>query len=120
MNLGEFKKHIESFPKGYIFNNSLSNPFSWRGSYSEVAFDIALNKEQSKEEALEMIDEAYTSEFRGYKGGIYTYNDYTEVYFEYDYGSYTDGGHTARLLSQIEDEEEYISQEMRLVKKAFK
>lgn len=119
MYLKDFKQHIESFPKGYMFKHKLSEPFSWRGSYSEVAFDISLNTEQTREEALEMINEAYTREFRGYKGGKYTYNDYTEVYFEPGSSSWSDGGYTARLISQIENEEEYTSQEMILVKKAF-
>ena len=32
MNLGEFKKHIESFPEGTLFNYTLSDMFEgWKG-----------------------------------------------------------------------------------------
>lgn len=120
MNLKQLKDYIESFPKEHIFENALSEPFSWRGSYSEVAFDITLGKEQTRTEALEKIERAYTDTFRGYKGGEYTYNNYTYVYFEYDSSSWTDGVYTSRLISQLENDEEYQSQEMRLTKLAFK
>lgn len=120
MNLRQLKKHIESFPSDHVFDNTLSEPFSWRGSYCEVALDITLGNQQTRTEALEKIERAYTDTFRGYKGGEYTYNDYTEVYFEYDTSSWSDGGHTSRLISQLENDEEYQSQEMRLTKLAFK
>lgn len=55
MSLKDLKQHIESFPEGHVFKHKLSNPFSWRGSYSEVAFDISLHQKQTREEALEMV-----------------------------------------------------------------
>jgi len=51
MELKEFKQHIESFPKGTKFSYGISKPFSWRGSYDEVAFSIIEN-EISREDIL--------------------------------------------------------------------
>jgi hypothetical protein len=100
MNLGELKEHIKSFPKKAEFEYSLSKPFSWRGSYDEVCFDISKTP-STREELLENIEEAFSGTFRGYKGGEYTYYDETPVNFESDYGSYSDGGYVRGLIQEI-------------------
>lgn len=119
MELKEFKQHIESFPKGTKFSYGISKPFSWRGSYDEVAFSIIENK-MSREDILKNIELAYTETFYGYKGGTYKYEDYTTVNFEEE-GSrnYSDGKYVAEMIAKIENSEEYRSQEERLVKLAF-
>lgn len=118
MLLKDFKDYIENLDPNKKFNYGISEPFSWRGSYSEVAFEI-LGQPMTREEILNNIQKAYTEEFYGYKGGEYTYNDYTEVHFESDSGSYTDGGYCANWISKIEGGEIFQSQEMRLTKLAF-
>ena len=118
MELKEFKQQIEQAEAGKTFDYGISEPFSWRGSYNEVAFEM-LEKPMTREEILANIEKAYTEEFRGYKGGNYTYDDHTEVNFEYDTSSYSDGGYCANWIAKIEDNEPYESQEMRLVKLAF-
>jgi hypothetical protein len=65
MKLIEFKKHIESFPIGKIFNIGISKPFSWRGSYDRVTFSV-IEKDMTREEILENIELAYSETFRGY------------------------------------------------------
>jgi hypothetical protein len=118
MELKEFKQHIESFPQGTEFEYGVSKPFSWRGVYAEVAFEM-LEQPMKREEILANIELAYTETFNGYKGGEYRYNDHTDIHFEADYGSYTDGGYVSRWIAKIEEKEEYQSQEARLVKVAF-
>ena len=118
MKLKEFKQHIESFPKGTNFNFSVSKPFSWRGVYAEVAFEMSSHP-MAREEVLATIELAYTETFYGYKGGEYRYNDDTDIHFEYDSGSWTDGGYVSNWISKIEEKDAYQSQEERLVKLAF-
>lgn len=119
MNLKQFKDYIESFPDFHIFDNGISYPFSWRGSYDEVAFDIEFDQ-MSKEEVLKRIDDAYEDTFGGYKGGEYRYCDWTPIHFEENYGRYTDGAYCATIISNLEDKPTHISQEARLIHLAFK
>ena len=118
MTLKDFKQHIESFPNGTSFDFGISQPFSWRGVYAEVAFEM-LEKPMTKEEILANIQLAYTETFRGYKGGEYRYGDHTIINFESDKGSWTDGGYVSRWITKIEGTKEYQSQEDKLVKLAF-
>lgn len=119
MTLGELKKHIESLPDNSKFDYTLCGPFSWRGSYNEVAFAIA-QEPSNKEEILETINEAYSCTFRGYKGGEFKYNDWTEVHFEEDYSSYTDGEYCRILIEEIEKRKQYVDNETKLVNLIFK
>ena len=118
MNLGQFEHHIKSFPEGTIFKYGISEPFSWRGVYAEVAFQM-LEESMTREQVLERINQAYTQTLIGYKGGEYTYGNQTSVNFEDSYGRYTDGGYTSQWIAKLEETEPYQSQEERLVKLAF-
>ena len=118
MTLLDFKNYISEFPKNTFFSYGISEPFSWRGSYSEVAFDF-LEESMSAEKILQNINLAYTGTFYGYKGGDYTYHDHTEVNFETNYGSWTDGCYVSDKIAIIEKSESYSRQEDRLVKLAF-
>lgn len=120
MELKQLEDHIKSFNKGHIFSFGLSKPFSWRGSYDEVAFSL-IKADATREEILENIRIAYTHTFYGYKGGEYKYGDYTPVNFEEE-GSrnYSDGEYTSRMIAEIEGNKAFISQEERLVNLAFK
>lgn len=119
MELKDFQQHISGFPDGTQFDFGITEPFSWRGSYDEVAFSIVENP-MLKEDILKNIELAYSETFYGYKGGEYRYGASTTVNFEEE-GSrnYSDGGYTARMIARIEETQEYKSQEDRLVKLAF-
>jgi hypothetical protein len=120
MNLKELKDYIESFPNYTVFKYGLSQPFSWRGSYDEVAFAIILD-EMSKEDILNNIEIAYTDVFYGYKGGEYKYDNYTEINFEEKgNGNYTDGVYTSNMIAMLENTKTYKTQENRLVNLLFK
>jgi len=118
MELKELKQQIKQAEIGKTFDYGISEPFSWRGSYDEVAFEI-LEQPMTREEILANIEKAYTGTFYGYKGGEFTYKDYTEVHFEEDTSSWTNGEYCAEMIAKIEGGETYQSQEMRLVKLAF-
>ena len=72
--LKEYFEKTEN-PKFYLVD-----VFSWRGIYNEVAF--VPSKEGSVEESLRQIDRALTETFEGWKGGEYSYDEYTDVHFE--------------------------------------
>lgn len=118
MTLGELKNHFEQMENGKVLNFKLSNPFSWRGIYAECAFDV-LKETSTKEENLEQIEEALTEEFEGWKGGEFRYNLDTEVHFESETSSYTDGGYARELVAEIKGEKPYDSIEQELVELAF-
>lgn len=92
MIIKELLEHIESFPNGHVFDYSLSNPFSWRSSYDEVAFSI-LDIKSTKEDVLAEINKVFNETFTGWKGGEYSYDNHTTVNFEESEGSYSDGSY---------------------------
>jgi hypothetical protein len=119
MTLEEFKKHIESFPPGYLFEFSLSQPFSWRGAYDEVCFRV-LKQRSTKEVVLGRINESFDGTFTGYKGGEFKYEPWTKVNFEAEHRDCSAGQYTAEMIAEIEGERAYKTQERRLVELAFK
>lgn len=118
MYLIDFKNHISAFPVGTIFDYGISEPFSWRGIYAEVAFKM-LDQPMTREEILENIEKAYTETFYGHKGGEYTYHNRTEIHFEENSSRYTDGEYCDDWITKISGEYSYMDEEERLVKLAF-
>jgi hypothetical protein len=118
MKLGKLKTHFEQMESGKVLDYKLSNPFSWRGAYAECAFEI-LKESSTKKENLERIEKALTEEFHGYKGGKFRYDLDTEVHFEGDYGSWSDGGYSRRIIEEIKQEKQYDSVEEELVNLIF-
>jgi len=119
MNLIDLRNHINNFPQGTVFKYGLSEPFSWRGRYNEVAFNV-LEQEISREDILSNIGMTYSKSFHGWKGGEYSYGDNTEIHFEESYGSYTDGDYAEQWIAKIEGTEIYKGPEDRLTKLLFK
>lgn len=119
MQLGGLKMYIESFPEGTVFNYSLSDPFSWRGVYAEVAFSIERTT-STREELLIKIEKALTNTFYGYKGGEYQFDNHTTVNFEENRGSWSDGGYVNALIEEVTEEKEYMTPEEKLTRLIFK
>lgn len=115
MILKQFKENIENQNANTMLRFGISKPFSWRGSYEEVAFSIE-ESPMMREEILIRIYMAYTGMFTGYKGGEYRYGDYTNVNFEQGPSTYTDGGYAAEMIAKLEGGEPYYSQEHRLMR----
>lgn len=118
MILKEFKEYISMFSDDHQFQYGISEPFSWRGSYDQVAFSI-ITENMTKQEILNRIQMAYENVFYGWKGGEYEYDDFTFVNFERQVGSWSDGGYVREFISNLLDSEEPATEEERLVKLAF-
>lgn len=118
MLLGKFKEKIEKLEKGTMFNYSLSDPFSWRGSYDEVCFTIT-TENSTREELLEKINKALSEEFYGYKGGKYAYGEKTWVNFEDSYSAWSDGGYARDIIEKITDADKPDTIEEELVNLIF-
>jgi len=118
MVLKEFKRLIEQVENGKTFEYGVSEPFSWRGVYAEVAFEI-IDQPMTREEILANIEKAYTEEFYGHKGGTYRYSENHRVHFESCSSSWTNGEYCANWIAKIEGDKTYQDQETRLVKLAF-
>ncbi len=118
MKLQDFKEYISNFPIRTVFNYGISEPFSWRGDYSEVAFAITKGK-TSREGILSSIQLAYEERFAGYKGTINEYDGCTPIHFEKGCKYYTDGKYSWDKIAEIEGSEAYKSVEEKLVKLAF-
>lgn len=115
MELRELKEQIERTGNGRTFEYGISEPFSWRGSYDEVAFRI-IEQPMTREEILINIQKAYIETFMGHKGGEYKYSDRTKIHFEEDRSRCTDGIYCAEMIAKIEGNDICESQEARLVK----
>lgn len=85
MKLIDIKNYFEQCSEPAFF---LTDVFSWRGYYNEVAF--VPSRKGTREESLELINRALTETFEGYKGGEYTFDNYTTVHFEPYQSSCTD------------------------------
>ena len=119
MNLGQFRELIKSAERGKMFEYGISDPFSWRGSYDQVAFAIK-DCQMSREEILSKIDSARIETFTGWKGGEYRYCDTTPVNFEESVSDYSSGTYCREAIALIKGDEFEVSQEMELAKLAFK
>jgi hypothetical protein len=118
MRLHEFERYFESFSKTKIFKRGISEPFTWRGDYSQVAFAVT-EESMTTEDILANIRRAYTEKFIGYKGGEYRFYKSTEVNFEDNYGAYTEGAYAAQWIANLEGTERPMSQEERLLSLCF-
>ena len=100
MNLGQMLQMFQNVEdKSKILKWGISEPFSWRGIYSEVCFSI--EKNVSVEECIEKIEEVLSETFYGYKGGEYIYDMDTPVHFEADGSGYSDGEYVEEMLCFI-------------------
>lgn len=118
LTLKKLRIWVENLPEDTVCLYALSSPFSWRGSYDEVAFSVD-RCDTSREKLLDSIWQAYNLTFTGWKGGEFKYSDDTPVHFEKDCSEYSDGIYCAEKIASIEVDEVFLSQEERLMKKAF-
>ena len=102
MTLGQLIEKINALESADKYAYTLSDPFSWRGSYCEVCFSIEKAETPvGKEELLRKANLALAGVFYGYKGGTYTYDLDTKVNFEKSFRSYTDGGYAKDKVVEI-------------------
>ena len=106
MTIGDLYRKIESWPEDTM-NFRIIDVFSWRGIYAEAAAEISTER-TSKQDNLNMLDEAIKVPHEGWKGGEFEYDFCTEIHFECDYGSYSNGQYLNRFL--LSNANEYIIQ----------
>lgn len=106
MTIGELYHKIESWPEDTM-NFRIIEIFSWRGIYAEAAAEISTEC-TSKQDNLNMLDEAIKVTHEGWKGGEFKYDFCTEIHFECDPGSYSNGQYLNRFL--LRNANEYIVQ----------
>lgn len=78
MMLGELIEELKKHDPQKRVKNGFSNPHSWRGDYSGLAFEPA--ESVRVEEMLSSAVHALGSIFEGYKGGSYEMTEYSDVY----------------------------------------
>jgi len=116
--LKQFQDYISQFSPYHKFKFTLSDPFSWRGSYDEVAFSVN-EGESTAVDILLKIQHAYREEYIGYKGGKYSYNDSTLVNFEENRTAWSDEQYAKEFIETHSEDKLYSLQE-KLVRLAFK
>lgn len=114
MFLYELKEYLEKFPEDDTLPFGLSEPFSWRGVYSEVAFAI-IKSPTPRRDSLENIEKAFTNTFYGYKGGCYQFGPCTTVNFEQSPSSWSDGDYREEIISEILGEQPELDRDKYLV-----
>ena len=78
MTLGGFIEKLESMPAKMKIDG-LDNPHSYRGYYSDLAFEKA-EKKRTVKETLKMARECLGEMFEGYKGGEFYMNKGTPIF----------------------------------------
>ena len=78
MYLSELIERLEKEDPDLVLSPGWHNPHSWRGSYSELAFEP--KDAATVAECLAAAREADGSTYQGWKGGDYTMHSYCEVY----------------------------------------
>jgi len=96
MKLKDLIDLLEKFPSGMRVAEGFGNPHSWRGVYSELAFEPVNDTTigDMLYEARSAIGETYC----GHKGGEFTMMLDTTVNIDYQ-GSWSDGQHDHRLYT---------------------
>src|SRR5258706_8442271 len=80
MTLGELISKLQTMNQTTVLANGFTGPHSWRGAYSELAFEPADNI--SVAELLSLARRAVGEEFEGYKGGTYRMDYDTPVHLD--------------------------------------
>lgn len=88
MVLKDLIAFLETQPKDKVVPLGFNYPHSYRGFYSELAFEPKENATIG--EMLDCAKEALDSTYEGYKGGDYTMDEYTNCYLA-EYGCTGEG-----------------------------
>lgn len=88
MMLGELIKLLEGFQPAKEVAVGFSDPHSWRGIYSELAFVLTENVTIGS--MLADAKSAVGTTYEGYKGGDFTMGEYSDVYIVESHSTYDD------------------------------
>ena len=102
MTIGELFDKINSWPEDTM-NFRIIDVFSWRGVYAEAAAEIS-TETTLKAHNIVMLRNAISSSHCGWKGGTFEYDFNTNIHFECDPGSWTDGKYIKNFLKKNSEE----------------
>lgn len=85
MTIGKLIQKLKSMDQNMMIQNA-SEPHSYRGYYSDLAFESLTCKESKVSEFLKMLEDSLGEIFTGYKGGDYLMEEGTPVWIA-EYGS---------------------------------
>jgi len=80
MGLQDLIDALAAADQEHVAPLGFGQPRSWRGSYSELAFEPAENVTVAS--MLANAKKALGATFSGYKGGDYTMHEYTDCYID--------------------------------------
>ena len=80
MGLQELIDALAAADQEHVAPLGFAQPRSWRGSYSELAFEPA--EAVTVASMLKHAKSALGANFTGYKGGEYTMHEYTDCYID--------------------------------------
>jgi hypothetical protein len=83
MTLGELISTLETQDPAKVVARGIANPHSYRGYYDDLAFEPAANVTVGS--MLAAARSSLGATFEGYKGGLYTMEDYTDCWLA-EYG----------------------------------
>lgn len=78
MELSDLIDRLKQLPQDRVIAHGFDNPHSWRGDYSQLAFEPA--DHVTVGEMLKCAIAAKGASYEGWKGGTYQMSDYTDVY----------------------------------------
>lgn len=99
MELQELIEILEKHPRDKKLKKGLGNPHSWRGAYSQLAFEIVENTTVG-----EMLDAAISADgatYGGWKGGEYDMDGSTDIHIEIEEGDYSDNSTLMRWFFEL-------------------
>ena len=96
MTIKELYDNIKSYPNDTM-DFCIENVFTWRGFYQDAACEIS-TRNVSKQYNLKQLEKLTSETFSGWKGGEFSYDEYTTINFESDYGSYTNGNYILSFI----------------------
>jgi len=85
MTIGKLIQKLKSMDKNMMIQN-VSEPHSYRGYYSDLAFESLTGEKSKVSEFLKMLEDSLGEIFTGYKGGDYLMEEDTPVWVA-EYGS---------------------------------
>lgn len=94
MTLGELIAALEAHDREKVAARGFTNPHSWRGNYSELAFEPARNVTVG--DMLRDARSALGATYQGWKGGDFEMGEYTDCWLASE--GYGDGETIGLLL----------------------
>jgi len=89
MDLQDYIEILEQYPRDKQLAKGLGNPHSWRGDYTELAFEVVVDTTVG--EMIDCASECIDKTFEGWKRGNYTMHETTRIHIEIEKGAYSDG-----------------------------